>query len=395
MSTFRDVRSELLNALETARTQGSFIRLVLGKPGVQAGLFQRVTFRPVLLKAGLRWQVARRTKTQETVENLPPEQAFETASSLLGVEFLSALLETDAAVWQLELWPERPGKLSRKARSAIQSASPEHNRPKTSSVDFSAPWWRELGVTDQRGQVRPGMAAKQGQIQKFAELLRHDLSLATLAPDGPLRLADLGSGKGYLTFAAWEVLSSLGRPVEVIGVERRPDLVASCSAAAVSGHCSGLRFVQGDIGTEPLVEGTLVTALHACDTATDDALRAAIEARSPLILAAPCCHREVRGQLVTPSVLSGLLEHGIQQERMAESLTDALRALALTSAGYRTRVFEFISTEHTHKNVMISAVLMPPSGQDLRPKAWAEAKALRSLFGIRHQKLLESLSAPL
>ncbi len=392
MSAPRDTRKELLDGLGKSAADGSFLRLVLGKPTETAGAVKRVTIRPVVLKAGLRWQVTRRTERQETMENPAPEVAQALAAELLGTSFLSALLETKTAAWQLELWPDRPGKLTRRTTAeAPEVVAPvsAHDRPKANSLDFSAPWWRELGVTDERGQVRPGMAAKQGQIQKFAELLRHDLAAAVL-PEGTLRLADLGSGKGYLTFAAWEVLASAGRPVEVTGVELRPELAAACARAAQSAGCEGLRFAAGGIADTPLAEGTMVTALHACDTATDDALVRALAATSPLILAAPCCHREVRPQLRPPSELAGMLDHGIQCERMSESLTDALRALALSASGYRTRVFEFISTEHTHKNVMISGVRLERPDAALCARSREEAGQLRRRFGIVRQSLWDS-----
>jgi len=177
----------------------------------------------------------------------------------------------------------------------------------------------------------------------------------------------------------------------VIGVERRGDLTGQANRIASDLKLGGLSFSQGTIGDFALPEKLdVLIALHACDTATDDALAAGVRAGAKLIVAAPCCHKEVRRESVPPPVLAGVLRHGILAERQAELLTDGLRALALEAAGCEAKVFEFISSEHTGKNVMIAAVKrdVPRDASAAR----TELLALMDFFGLRSQRLVDLLS---
>ncbi len=229
------------------------------------------------------------------------------------------------------------------------------------------------------------MAPKFRQIQKFSELVSHLLREAELEA-GPLRVVDMGCGKGYLTFA---VSALLGERAEVRGIESRPELVELCNrVAAAEGLAPRLAFAAGTIADAPLERPDVVIALHACDTATDDALARGLAAQARLLLVSPCCQKELRPQLTAPPVLADALRHGILQERQAEFVTDALRAQLLEWAGYRTRVFEFISTEHTAKNLMIAAIRAHPPGD---PGRAARLRAFAAFYGIRHQSLARQL----
>jgi len=173
-------------------------------------------------------------------------------------------------------------------------------------------------------------------------------------------------------------------------VEQRADLIELTSRLATELKCEGLHFSEGAIGAFTLPENLdVLIALHACDTATDDALAAGVRAGAKLIVVAPCCHQEVRREFSPPPVLAGVLRHGILAERQAELLTDGLRALALEAAGYSARVFEFISNEHTGKNVMIAATKRDVPGDGC--VATAELRAAMDFFGLRSQRLVELL----
>ena len=248
-----------------------------------------------------------------------------------------------------------------------------------------APWLRALGVTNDQGRPREGMAAKYRQIQKFAELVSHLIREAGLE-EGPLRVVDMGCGKGYLTFA---VSALLGERAQVRGIEARPELVALTNQAAAAAGWSGrLSFEAGTIEAAPIAATDLLIALHACDTATDEALAKGIEAGAKLLVVSPCCQKELRPQLTPPPVLADALAHGILQERQAEFVTDALRASLLEWAGYRTRVFEFISTEHTAKNLMIAAIRTQAPGDPGRAE---RLRAFAAFYGIRRQSLARQL----
>ena len=166
-------------------------------------------------------------------------------------------------------------------------------------------------------------------------------------------------------------------------------MVELCNRAARECGFSGLRFETGTIERTSLDRVDVLVALHACDTATDDALAKGVQAGAALILVAPCCHQELRPQLRPPPVLAETFRHGILRERQAEFVTDALRAALLEWAGYQTKVFEFISTEHTAKNLMIAAVKRKHSKD--REELARRAGDLAAFYGVRAQRLATQL----
>lgn len=381
---------EWLARLRQAWEQGTLVKLTLGAPrGADASL-RNVFARPVALRAGTRLSFVFRHATKDITKNLPLAEALELVAHHLGADFGSAHLFTTEAEWELQLPAGgKPRLVKRLARHGVL-ATAAHDREKAYLVDAAAPWLRALGVTNADGHVREGMAAKFRQINKFVEILQH--SLAGLPPraDRALTLVDMGCGKGYLTFAACDWLRRAGwQPLEVRGLEARADLVALCNRVALAEHGDGLRFERGTIASATLERVDVLVALHACDTATDDAIAKGIQAGASLILAAPCCHKELRPQLRAPPVLSGALKHGILRERQAELVTDALRAGLLEWAGYQTKVFEFISTEHTAKNLMIAAVKREPLRH--REDLAAKVRGLADFYGIHSQRLARQL----
>jgi SAM-dependent methyltransferase len=259
-------------------------------------------------------------------------------------------------------------------------------------LDASArDWLQGLAVLDSSGKVRASMAAKHRQIERYLELFSHlatecgwTEAAAPLPPE--FTLVDMGCGKGYLTFGMWHLLRrQWQKPACVLGVEARPELVEAAQKLARQLGAQGLDFVAGTIDAVELPRIDALVALHACNTATDDALARGIARQARLIIVAPCCHRELRPQLGRPEPLAPLLRHGIMAERLAEWLTDGLRALQLEGAGYRTKVFEFVPSEHTPKNLMIAGI------KNDAPASAAEARAhierLKSFFGIQHHAL--------
>ncbi|PYS76076.1 MAG: hypothetical protein DMF66_16675 [Acidobacteria bacterium] len=202
----------------------------------------------------------------------------------------------------------------------------------------------------------------------------------------------MGSGKGYLTFAVYDYFNNaLGVRATVEGVEARPELVELCNETARRAGFDRLSFQTGYIEDFGLSATDILIALHACDTATDDALFKGVSAGASIIITAPCCHKELRPQMRPPEPLRGVLRHGILLEREAESVTDSLRALLLEQAGYKVKVFEFVSTEHTRKNTLIAAVRL--EGTSDREEALGEYRALKEFYGIREQRL-EKLLCP-
>lgn len=200
----------------------------------------------------------------------------------------------------------------------------------------------------------------------------------------------MGAGKGYLTFALYDYLTHiLQLQAEVVGVEYRDDLVQQCNAIAQSSQFTGLHFVQGSIADFDCAEADVVIALHACDTATDDAIAKAIHTNAALIVVAPCCHKQIR-RAMTPASnqpLEFLLQYGTYAERIAEMVTDGMRAELMALHGYRTNLFEFIADAHTPKNVMITAVKSPILDANKRAALQTSLAKTKVQFGIAYHQL--------
>jgi SAM-dependent methyltransferase len=226
-----------------------------------------------------------------------------------------------------------------------------------------------IGITDHEGRVKPSRHAKYRQVEEFLRLLASAVDsalesgrLAAPTDDDPLRVVDLGCGNAYLTFAAFAYLSGTrGLPVEMVGVDVRPQSrQRNADLAADLGLERRLMFVEGTIEqAQTPHRPDVVLALHACDTATDEAIARAVRWQAPVVLAAPCCHHDLQEQLratTPPEPYRLVLQHGILRERMADVLTDTFRAALLRRNGYRVDVVEFVGSRHTPRNVLLRAV---------------------------------------
>jgi SAM-dependent methyltransferase len=235
------------------------------------------------------------------------------------------------------------------------------------------------------------MAGKLRQVQRFVEIIGSLLEGIHLPSEHLLRVADMGAGKGYLTFALARTLQKGGWKAQVTGVEMREELVLAGNQAARELGFESLHFEQGTIGEwrsgHPL---DVLVALHACNTATDDALFQGVQAGAQLLLVSPCCHQELRPQLCVPAALVPVAQHGILLERQAEIVTDALRAHLLELKGYGARVFEFVEPEHSGKNLMLAATKRESGGLS-QEMLRGEIRALWQAFGLRFQKLAQLL----
>jgi SAM-dependent methyltransferase len=378
-------REQFMGIVRDAVVGGSLVKLTLGKAAGADSTLRNVFVRPVLLKSGPRLAFVWRHSTKDVTKNFGAQEALRLLESLIGAEFLDAHLFTTTESAQLET-DHGKERLSLRPADRAHAVPSGNDREKRRAIPADAPWLRALGVTGTHGRPVAPMADKFRQIENFAGILGHLISEAHLPKDRRLRVFDLGCGKGYLTFAAAELL---GEKADVVGVEARGELVAFCNRAAADEKLAHrLTFRQGSIADTDLGGADIVVALHACDTATDDALSGAIAAGASLVVVAPCCQKEVRPQIVPPPVLSAALKHGIFEERQAEFATDALRALLLEWSGYRTRVIEFISTEHTAKNLMITAVKARDRGD---PAAAGRIRELAAFYGIKRQALATQL----
>jgi hypothetical protein len=389
----REPVEEFLSALRESLSGGTFVRLTLAKPrGAADPTLKNVYARLAHIRGEDHLTLTFRHDTRDLVKNYAPEEGVGVLASLLGRDFLSGHLFTTAFDLRLDFNRRREPRLARLAPTFDAPPPAEHDRRKQrliSTVDNV--YLRALGVTDAAGQVRAGAGDKFRQINKFVETVAHLLEDAGLKGRESLSLVDMGAGKGYLTFAVYDYLrNTLGLRASVVGVEARAELVELCNRVAREAGFEGLEFRQGLIQDYEPGPVDVLVALHACDTATDEAIYKGIGAGAAVVITAPCCHKELRPQIEAPEVLGGMLRHGILLERQAEMLTDTLRALLLEASGYQTRVFEFVSTEHTRKNTMIAAVRR--EGARTRGGALHEIEVLKSFYGVREQRLERMLS---
>ena len=349
----------------------SLTRAVLSKPRSRE-LPAKVTVDPVELRGETAYRFTTHLADRATHENLPANGARERLGTLLA-DYRQALLQTPDADWQVlgETVLRRPP-----SRAAGQRA---HDRKKQYLLEEGTPvpFLVELGVMTPEGSVRKSRYDKFRQVNRFLELV--DDVVPSLRPEGTLRVVDFGCGKSYLTFAIHHLLTVLrGRDVELVGLDLKEDVIAACSALAERSGAAGLRFERSDIaGFEAEADVDLVVSLHACDTATDEALAQAVRWQADAILAVPCCQKEAYRQLDS-TLLAPLLRHGLAKERFAALITDVLRAQLLELAGYRAQLVELVALEHTAKNVLIRAVKGKPAADDVR-RAYEE---LRDSLGL-------------
>jgi hypothetical protein len=288
-------------------------------------------------------------------KNYSLEQSFSEIASWIPLRMRNAFVKLSHEELTFEATDHGSYRLKRREVSApASSAHTTHNRQKNYLISTDSPFLIELGIASKAGEVRRDRHDKFRQIQKFAEIIL-DLVSESTRPNEEFSIVDFGSGKHYLTFALHHLLQDRYKALSVTGVEQRPELVEFGQEVVRTLGLSNLHFTAGSIASHPLESADLVVALHACNTATDDALAKAIRAKARYICVAPCCHAYVRQHCTASDDLKGMLRHGIIAERFAEGLTDSLRVLTLEALGYQTKLFEFISLEHTAKNVMITA----------------------------------------
>jgi len=376
---------DFLPALEASLNDNSFVKLSLGNyKGAEASL-KNIYVRKISIKGTEKLSFTYNYKTRDIVKNHDPEKALAEIQKQLGHGFNAATLLTTKFDLKLE-----KGKLTKTEPSQTELPSLDHDRKKKRLVETEGKFYLyALNVTDDKGNILKNAQDKYRQIDKYVEILG---GLIEKIPKGTLHsVVDMGAGKGYLTFALHDYLTNtLNLKLKVTGVEMRPDLVRLCNGIARDSNLANLEFVDGTIQKYDATGASILIALHACNTATDDAIYKGITAKADLIVVAPCCHQEIRPQINPPAMLRDILKHGVMLERTAETITDGLRSLLLERSGYATKLFEFVSTEHTPKNnMLVGTRLKKPSDPEPFQRQIDEIK---SLYGIREHHLEELLT---
>ena len=378
-------RIEFLTALERSLGEHTFVKLTLGK-GLRDDLRQAFV-RLVEIRHEPHISIVFRHVHQDITTNYPVSSAPQVIRQLLEDSFGNAHLFTTQA--DIELLSNKKGeyRLMRHKPTFHERLAVDHDRPKRYLLDpTQAPYLRDLGIVGGGGRIKSDQADKHRQLQNLVKIFE-DLVVKSHLKDKPhLRIVDIGCGKGYLTFALYDYCNNhLGTPTEVVGIDRNQDLVTFCAGVATKVGFEHLRFECVDAATHDIRAVDVLVALHACDTATDDAIFQGMEGGASIIITVPCCQREIRPQFKVPAGEQPLFKHDTYKDRFAQMLTDALRGLLMESQGYRTRISEFISDAHTHRNVMIAGVL--DRSLAARETKQHEVDALKARYGIKAQRL--------
>lgn len=351
----------------------------------------RIDIRPVQLKGKLLLQVVSNDGRQTQTKN--HEVGEFNIEELLASGFSNILVEQTSGLMSLRISKKEHPLIHRESGRKEQVL--EHDRSKSRLLDPNDPFLKEVGISDKNGVIKPTRQDKYRQVEEFLRLLAPTLKnaleaghVATPTKESPLVIVDLGCGNAYLTFAMHQYLKSIGIEVEVIGIDIRPDSRKRNEEIAMRlGIESSIHFQAEEISQAKVELVDVVIGLHACDTATDDAIAWAVEHDAKLLFIAPCCHHDLQAQMVeTPDPWQVVMKHGLLKERFADLLTDALRAHILKLVGYRSEVIEFVGGEHTPRNLLIRAVktgAVPDSNDVARYRELVELWKIRPALATR------------
>jgi len=362
------------------------IKLILANKRDKTSDLKSIIITTVELKKGYCLNFVYRHNTNDITKNFEISEGMEMILKALDNDFYNADMFANNVNCSLIIQPN--GKVQFKTNEPTLQALTtfSHDRVKERLIEPNENiYLRELGITNANWEVRREMSDKYLQINKYIELLAPHLIELSL-PDN-YHVVDMGSGKGYLTFALYDYLTNnLKNKVQMTGVEYREDLVTICNDIAQKSNFENLNFIEGTIEKTVLDHIDILIALHACDTATDDAIYRGIKSNASLIVCAPCCHKQIRKEFNVTNELSQVMKFGILKERQAEIITDSIRALILEAFGYKTNVFEFIPLEHTPKNVMIVGRKVQKENPD-KQKILNEIAAIKQIYGIKKHYL--------
>ena len=322
---------------------------------------ERIDIRPVLIKEKLHFQVSRSDGRAVTTKNyLPTELPM---AELMRSGYANILIEGIEESFSLRITKKDEPLISITSGAGVVDLA--HDKKKERLLDPADPFLREVGISDASGQIKPSKSDKYRQVEEFLRLLAPTLTNAIEAghinqpsSSEPLTTVDLGCGHAYLTFAAHQYLRSIGMEVKVVGIDvRTTSRDRNNEIAKKLGITESIEFRAEEIAETSLSHADVAIALHACDTATDDAIAWAVKTSAKLMMIAPCCHHDIQAQLSdSPEPWSLITRYGIMRERLADLLTDSLRMQILKLRGYRVEAIEFIGGEHTPRNLMIRAV---------------------------------------
>jgi len=376
LSNRAEVVRGFISKIRAIDIESSAMKIQMSKKMTKSSDLRSVRARRVLIKGKPLVSVVYRHDTRDVTKNYTHIDFVVLCSEWMESQFFNATLTLDVVEHKLLSNKKNASVKSTQTRGAL-AVCDLHDRQKSRLIPEDTPFLRSLGISSDRGKVYQASQGKYRQINKFVEILD-----GLCVGKSIKTVADMGCGKGYLSFATYSHLVTLQKDISLVGYELRPRLVTEINSIARLHKLSGLSFEVGDISQIDIPKTDMVIALHACDIATDLAIAKGIEVGAELIVVSPCCHKQIRKTMKgNPRTVSSL-SHGIMKERMAEWLTDAIRALLLESKGYKTKIMEFVSLEHTSKNLLITA-----EKTKVRPGALLEVAALKEQYGIEEHYL--------
>jgi SAM-dependent methyltransferase len=376
---------EFIEALEGSVEENLFVKITLSKCAPKSSDLKNIYARRIDLKGQVFLSFTYRYTTKDIVKNYTLDAAIEELHQHLGKDFLMGTLLTIEQDIVIQFNKKRKARMQYRRPSVRNLPDTTHNKAKNYLIEEDAAFLEKLGVASD-GKVLKTHQDKYRQINKYVEIMDSLLVQAKLPKD--LHIVDMGCGKGYLTFALYEYMQQqeFQNPF-IVGIELREHLTNFCTKQAKVLGWTNLKFIAQDILEYDNNKIDILIALHACDIATDIAIAKGIQAKAQMIVTAPCCHKQIRRAMNTQNSLSSILKNGILEERQAEIITDGIRALLLEAHGYQTKVFEFISLEHTAKNLMITAVRQPNAPEVPAAELLAEVQSIKDQFGIKEHYL--------
>ena len=352
----------LSKACEQILDTSTFVRAVLsGRRRNMQVDFERIDIRLVEIKGQFSFQLMQNDGRATITKNITPDHVA--IQELLDSGFANIMVESISQVYSIRITKSGDAQVHIEKRESQQVLS--HDKKKDRLLDSSDPFLLEVGIADAKGVVKPSRQDKYKQVEEFLRILSPALNAAIAAghiqkptAKAPLNIVDLGCGHAYLTFAAHQFLINSGIPVKVVGIDVRVESRDRNNAIAKKlGMKSSIEFVAEEISKTTSQPVDIAIALHACDTATDDAIAWAVNGGAQLLLIAPCCHHDIQKQMEgAPEPWTALTKFGLMKERLADLITDSFRAQLLRLAGYRVEIIEFVAGEHTPRNLMIRAV---------------------------------------
>lgn len=349
---------KLLKTLDEMLSE-TLYQIIISNPRKKEGAF-KIKIRPVMVKGKLLFQETVSEGTKVFHDNFDKQDMLRRLSDYMEQDFKQ--LEAEGTQGKVTALVSRKGKVTVKqqaAKSRKQEGVPilSHNRLKKYILEEgrAVPFLIDLGVQTGEGKIVHARYDKFKQINRYLEFVEDILPV--LPKDRCIHIIDFGCGKSYLTFALYYYLHELkGKDISITGLDLKEDVIDHCNALAEKYKYHQLQFLKGDIAEFQGAETVdMVVTLHACDTATDYALKKAVDWNAKVIFSVPCCQHEVNRQIQNKE-LKPVLKYGLLKERLSALVTDAVRANLLEEMGYDTQILEFIDMEHTPKNILIRAV---------------------------------------